>query len=324
MSRDNTNSSAIDSTNHFHIAEYASFNPDRISNSIRTLNTCSVQPLLPQGSEEHIVADAPNYSVVQPKAKRMEQPCVSSDSPQEEVRNTDDVDFTVEPTTPVLPQSAPTDSTYFDRAEQQLEVGPGAMTTSTRRTFTEGSTLFSSADKKTNTKKAELDCHNSFHRSGSVDNVSLHTFPLCKQRSEKPLPPLPINVPNICTTFHKSLNLSPAPLHFSDKDSSILSPFEKENPIRVGSDCNSLVSAYEIPIRSSPNLVQRSKSFSVNQEPSSATAISPILSRALGSSEGPKTDEKGDDTISFSTLRVQFSTCADSLPHAEQPRLTTV
>ena len=70
----NSNSNATPPVNQFHIVEYASFNPDRISSTNLNLSSSAQQntPLMPQ-CPTPTTAIPPCYSVVQPKTKQTNQ-----------------------------------------------------------------------------------------------------------------------------------------------------------------------------------------------------------------------------------------------------------
>eukprot|EP00731_Ephydatia_muelleri_P008917 Em0004g1255a len=98
----NSNLTTNATSNHFRITEYASFNPDRISNSIPNLSVNSVphitsSPL--QDSQTPAITEAPSYAIVQPKTKRSSQPLDSQGSLQDTqcsnttAQTTEEVDF---------------------------------------------------------------------------------------------------------------------------------------------------------------------------------------------------------------------------------------
>ena len=98
----NSNLTTNATSNHFRITEYASFNPDRISNSTPNLSVNSVphntsSPL--QDIQTPAITEAPSYAIVQPKTKRSSQPLDSQGSPQDTqcsnttAQTTEEVDF---------------------------------------------------------------------------------------------------------------------------------------------------------------------------------------------------------------------------------------
>lgn len=348
----NSNLASRETSNHFRIVEYASFNLDRISNSLQNVRTISVPHItsLPHNDNEiQTTTEPPNYSTVQPKAKRSSQPQDSESSPQDTqcssttAQTTDEADFVVRSSASLVPKS-------YDACEAGVHstVVPSTVTSiqiTLKRPSLKGSNSFCCVESAamntmsaaTNTLSMDIPMaerikSNSFSKITDADKLSFQNLIAHKN---KPLPPLPSQPPGAFATASISSTPPTNPESWESPISNIPSGLISSMPttpiICIENDSLSLVSAYEVPVRSnslntdtkepdSAQQVGRSFSFSVNQEPSHKMSSSPVLVL-------PNANERtgaGHNEMQCPNKIVQFSASTISLPHPEQPSLTTV
>lgn len=312
----NSNLTTNATSNHFRITEYASFNPDRISNSIPNLSVNSVphitsSPL--QDSQTPAITEAPSYAIVQPKTKRSSQPLDSQGSLQDTqcsnttAQTTEEVDFISGSSAKnvlLLPKTYETCvPSGQGEAGMQQKVEPNTVCSNEiteKAPSLKGSSSFCCKESDMQTlsqdiPRAETIKNNSFSTIIKKDKLSSQNLVEFRSKKTKPLPPLPSQQPGACTTACMSSNshisescTRPASDHSMLPNSHLLSLPNTPVPcICIENDSDSMASAYEVPVRShsfsrcatepgSAQMVARSFSFSVNQ-PHLKVLTSPLL-----------------------------------------------
>ena len=357
----NSNLTTNATSNHFRITEYASFNPDRISNSIPNLSINSVPHITSSA-----ITEAPSYAIVQPKTKRSSQPLDSQDSPQDTqcsnttAQTTEEVDFISRSSAEnalLLPKTYETCvPSGQGEAGMQQKVEPNTVCSNEiteKAPSLNGSSSFCCKESDMQTlsqdiPRAETIKNNSFFTIIKEDKLSSQNLVEFRSKKTKPLPPLPSQQPGACTTACMSSNSQtypdisesctrPASDHSMLPNSHLLSLPNTPVPcICIENDSLSMASAYEVPVRShsfsrsatepgSAQMVARSFSFSVNQ-PHLKVLTSPFLvsKKVCTTNEGTEADGRGSDVTQCPSQIVQFSASAISLPCPEQPSLTMV